>query len=150
MTTYHVRVIGSSYGGGCFVYPDDDVYADLGNKPHPNFSIIVTATGLACGGYSFKVVDGNSGATVYTSTSPAKNVHLEIIDNDTGQPATDRYDCINGACTKKNVYSTPGLYASLSACEVACGTGCSGKCISSADWAEIEGLSGQLKNGNCS
>lgn len=60
------------------------------------------------------------------------------------------YDCINGACTLSTTYNTPGLYQSLSACEVACGTGCSGKCISNADWSKIEGLSNQLKNKNCS
>lgn len=60
------------------------------------------------------------------------------------------YDCINGACTKKNIYNTPGLYPSLSDCEEACGTGCNGKCVSSSDWTQIENLSGQLKSRNCS
>jgi hypothetical protein len=60
------------------------------------------------------------------------------------------YDCINGACIKKSVYSTPGLYQSLSDCEIACGTGCSGKCLSNADWAQIKSLSNQLKTRNCS
>ena len=62
----------------------------------------------------------------------------------------DYYDCINGACTKKSVYNTPGLYQSLSECEVVCGTGCSGKCISNTDWTQIENLSGELKNRSCS
>ena len=150
--TYRVKVIGSSYGGGCFVYSEDDIYTDLGNKSHPNFSLVITATGLACGGYSFNVVDGNTGAIAYSSTSPAKNVHLSIVDNDTGNeyvPPTEKYDCINGACVKKTVYKTPGIYSSLSECETACGTGCSGKCISNSEWAQIEGLSNQLKNRNC-
>ncbi|MBN3926114.1 hypothetical protein [Nostoc sp. NMS4] len=154
MTTYRLKVIGSSYGGGCFAYPEDDVYADLGNKSHPNFSLVVIETGIACGGYSFKIVDNADGSTIYTSTSPAKNVHLSIVNNDTGgeytpPTPTDKYDCINGACIKKTVYSTPGIYQSLSECETACGTGCSGKCVSNADWAQIEGLSNQLKNRNC-
>ncbi|MDZ8070377.1 MAG: hypothetical protein RMY64_35665 [Nostoc sp. DedQUE08] len=62
---------------------------------------------------------------------------------------SEKYDCVNGACIKKSVYSTPGIYQSLSDCEVACGTGCSGQCISNSDWAQIEGLSSQLKNRNC-
>ncbi|WP_109010069.1 hypothetical protein [Nostoc commune] len=61
-----------------------------------------------------------------------------------------QYDCINGACTNKSTYNTPGLYQTLSDCETACGTGCSGKCISNSDWAQIENLSGQLKSRNCS
>lgn len=61
-----------------------------------------------------------------------------------------KYDCLNGACVKNSDHNTPGLYPTLSDCEIACGTGCSGKCISNADWAQIEGLSKQLKNKNCS
>jgi hypothetical protein len=68
------------------------------------------------------------------------------LPNDSDLP----HDCINGACIKKSVYGTPGLYKSLSECEIACGTGCSGKCISNDDWAQIEGLSNQLKSRNCS
>ena len=59
------------------------------------------------------------------------------------------HDCINGACLPKTTYGTPGIYRSLSECEVVCGTGCSGHCISNVDWAEIEDLSKQLKNRNC-
>ncbi|OYD93134.1 hypothetical protein CDG76_20795 [Nostoc sp. 'Peltigera membranacea cyanobiont' 210A] len=60
-----------------------------------------------------------------------------------------KYDCINGACIPKTTYNTPGIYQSLSECETACGTGCSGKCVSNSEWAQIEGLSNQLKNRNC-
>lgn len=121
--TYHLRVIGSSYGGGCYAYPEDDVYVDLGNKSHPNFSLVVVETGIACGGYSFKIVDNNTGSTIYTSTSPAKNVHLEIINNDTGQPPTSKYDCLNGQCVVQSQYSTPGVYSSLADCQVVCANG---------------------------
>jgi len=60
------------------------------------------------------------------------------------------YDCINGACIKKNIYSTPGLYGSLEDCQKACGTGCSGKCVGNSEWAQIEEYSGELKSKNCS
>lgn len=63
-------------------------------------------------------------------------------------PPTPKYDCLNGICVLSTQYNTPGIY-SLSECEQTCGTGCSGKCISNADWATIEGLAGQLKNKNC-
>ena len=65
-------------------------------------------------------------------------------------PENEKYDCINGACTKATKYSTPGLYPSISDCEIACGTGCSGKCIPNSEWTRIEDLSNQLKNRNCS
>lgn len=64
-------------------------------------------------------------------------------------PAAVIYDCINGACIDADTYGTPGIYASLEECEIACGTGCSGKCISNSDWAQIEGLINQLKQKNC-
>jgi hypothetical protein len=60
------------------------------------------------------------------------------------------YDCINGVCTPREAYNTPGIYATLSDCEVNCGPGCSGKCVSNAEWATVEGLAGQLKNKSCS
>lgn len=61
-----------------------------------------------------------------------------------------KYDCINGACLPKATYNTPGLYQSLEDCEVACGAGCSGKCISNSEWAQIEGLSDEVRSTNCS
>ncbi|MEH2038450.1 hypothetical protein [Nostoc sp.] len=61
-------------------------------------------------------------------------------------PTIDTYNCVNGAC----IPDASGIYNSLSECEVNCGTNrCSGKCLSNSDWAQIEGLSNQLKNRNC-
>jgi hypothetical protein len=71
-------------------------------------------------------------------------------DEDPPPPPNIAHDCINGSCIPQSTYNTPGIYQSLSDCEVACGTGCSGKCISNADWAQISGLASQLKNKNCS
>lgn len=65
-------------------------------------------------------------------------------------PPVIKYDCINSACVNKATYNTPGFYQSLSECETSCGTGCGGKCISNSEWAQIEGLSNQLRNRNCS
>ena len=64
-------------------------------------------------------------------------------------PVSIEYDCVNGACVKKTKFSTPGFYKSLSDCETACGTGCSGKCLSNADWNQIKGLANKLKSRNC-
>jgi len=73
-----------------------------------------------------------------------------ILSYDINVPPSIPHDCINGACTPKTTYNTPGLYVSLEECEVACGTGCSGICVSNSDWAKIEGLAGQVKNKVCS
>jgi hypothetical protein len=61
-----------------------------------------------------------------------------------------KYDCINGECVESSIYNTPGIYQSISDCEVNCGAGCSGKCLSNSDWAQIENLASQLKSKNCS
>ncbi|WP_414622046.1 hypothetical protein [Calothrix sp. CCY 0018] len=59
------------------------------------------------------------------------------------------YDCINGACVKKDKYGTPGIYQTIEECEVVCGEGCSGKCIANADWAKIQDFASKLKTKNC-
>lgn len=81
----------------------------------------------------------NVGSAFYSCSNPANQSTQE-------QP----YDCINGACFPASEYNTPGLYLSLAECEQACGIGCSGKCLSNNDWAQITGLAAQLKNKNCS
>lgn len=60
------------------------------------------------------------------------------------------YDCLNGICVEKKAYNTPGIFKSLSECETACGTGCSGQCIPNDEWNKIQSLANQLKNKNCS
>jgi hypothetical protein len=65
-------------------------------------------------------------------------------------PGFSRYDCLNGSCIPSGTYSTPGIYESLEECEVNCGgQGCSGKCLTNAEWAAIVGRSENLKNINC-
>lgn len=78
------------------------------------------------------------------------SISITIRSSSNSCPATPTgYDCINGTCIPKATFNTPGFYKNLSECETACGTGCSGKCISNAEWAQIESLSNQLKNRNC-
>lgn len=45
------------------------------------------------------------------------------------------HDCINGNCLPKSVYGTPGIFASLSACESGCAknSNCTGECIPSGE-----------------
>ncbi|MEH2193411.1 MAG: hypothetical protein V7K98_12340 [Nostoc sp.] len=77
------------------------------------------------------------------------NITSSVFTPDAGQADTSKYDCINGGCIKNSAYNTPGLYASLSDCELACGTGCSGQCISNSDWSQIEGLASQIRSKEC-
>jgi hypothetical protein len=82
------------------------------------------------------------------NSSTCHNLNWKRYENTC--PASTSYDCINGACISKVIYNTPGMYESLEVCETACGTGCSGKCISNSDWVQIEGLANKLKQKNCS
>lgn len=104
--------------------------------------IPVTIVGYGCPGLRL-YLDGVDQGFDYTYYPDA------YIVSTTCDPQ-EKYDCINGACTPSTTYDTPGIYSSLAECEVACGTGCSGKCLSNAEWAQIEGLASQLKNKNCS
>lgn len=93
--------------------------------------------------------DGNQGTlTLATYTPSSIVVTIYRSSNSCGIP-TATFDCINGACINASKYNTPGMYPSLSECENVCGAGCGGKCISNSEWAQIEGLSNQLKNRNC-
>lgn len=79
------------------------------------------------------------------STHTATNLRLVGCD-----PIEKKHDCLNGACVESKEYKTPGLYQSLEECETACGTGCSGKCLSNKEWNQIQDLARNLKNKNCS
>ena len=93
--------------------------------------------------------DGSAGVVELATYYPGY-LKPTISSSENSCPAlTLKYDCINGACIASTKYTTPGLYESLSECEVVCGTGCSGKCISNSDWAQIQDLSNQLKNKSC-
>ena len=84
---------------------------------------------------SISVVSADTPST-YGSCSGCENVVI-------------KYDCINAVCTQSSQYNTPGIYTSLSQCETACGTGCSGQCISNEEWSKINSLANQLLNKNC-
>lgn len=113
-----LTIEGTWYNGNCQVF--SGVYAGLGSVTHYNYEIQNTGSSI-CGGYSFKVVDLNSGSAIYFSTSSAQDVALRFD----GQPPlnSQKYDCINGTCIIKTQYNTPGLYNSLSDCQAVCANG---------------------------
>jgi hypothetical protein len=47
--------------------------------------------------------------------------------NNPNCPALEKYDCINGQCFESTVYSTPGQYETLEACQSECGQ-CENQC----------------------
>ena len=83
---------------------------------------------------------------------------------DSCKPST--YDCINGVCTVKTQYNTPGLYNSLSDCQAVCANGGScgdgkqcidptnfcppGKiCIDQGEFSSIEALISKIGSEVC-
>lgn len=113
------------------------------------------------GGLRFSSSGLQSYITLYYSSGSSQEILLEStsssqftitqlsLTGDCAPPPITYYDCINGACLPKTTYNTPGIYASLLACEEVCGTGCSGKCISNADWAAIEALAQKHLQQDC-
>ena len=84
----------------------------------------------------------------------------------TPTPDTNKYDCINGNCTKSTQYQTPGIYQSLNDCQAVCANGgaCgSGKqcvdpttfcppgqvCIDQGEFASIEALISKIGSEVC-
>ncbi|WP_309740075.1 hypothetical protein [Chamaesiphon sp. OTE_20_metabat_361] len=61
------------------------------------------------------------------------------------------YDCINGNCLPKTTYSTPGKYASLTACQSGCAkdSNCSGECVSAAEIAALQQAASLVRNKLC-
>ena len=99
--------------------------------------------------YPVKIVLDENGNTIQLNGNNVMFFPSSVTASNCSNTSTP-YDCINGACRPATQFNTPGLYTSLSECEVACGTGCSGKCISNKDWLTIQSLASHLKHKNCS
>ncbi|MEH2307003.1 hypothetical protein [Nostoc sp.] len=142
---FKIFIEGTALGGGCVTLPNYKTLVGTTTDPSNVTSSIESVGYCRPGDFRLNVYVngafiGNDGGTLWL------DAHLTFEDD---SPPL-KYDCVNGACVGYTMYNTPGIYPTLSACEQACGTGCSGKCVSNSDWAQIEGLSGQLKNRNCS
>lgn len=138
-----LTIQGTWYGGGCSEY--NGVYADLGTVPDDKYIIENTGEWL-CGGFRFVVRRTDSGDIIYTATSPAKEVALYFD----GNPATVRYDCINGLCEPSNNHGTEGLYASKENCELVCGLNPKGLiCMSPEEYGTILQKLKEIENQAC-
>ncbi|MEH2136848.1 hypothetical protein [Nostoc sp.] len=109
-------------------------------------ALFLDGSRLGGGGFVYRNGSQSASAVNDATPTPGYNTYGEC---NACKVVIVLYDCINGACTPSTTYKTPGLYSDMNACELACGTGCSGKCISNSDWAQIEGLASQLKNHEC-
>jgi hypothetical protein len=61
------------------------------------------------------------------------------------------YDCINGGCLPKTTYNTPGVFASLAACQSGCAknSNCKGECVSADELAALQQAAANLKARYC-
>ncbi|MEH2377325.1 MAG: hypothetical protein V7K27_00205 [Nostoc sp.] len=132
-TTVHGAGLNTN---GCGKLPNEGDYTFSGLATFQDSSYF----GCPCKRFFLDGVDQGNGYIFYPDAYVVSTTCVVVVP---------KYDCINGACTLATIHNTNGLYASLSDCEVACGTGCSGKCVSNADWAQIESLSNQIMNRNC-
>lgn len=50
------------------------------------------------------------------------------------------YDCLNGGCIPKTIYSTPGVYANLADCQAGCAknSNCTGECVSQEQMIQLQ------------
>jgi hypothetical protein len=79
-------------------------------------------------------------------------VSLRLVE--AGNPnldPTNPYDCVNGGCVPKITYNTPGVYASLAACESGCAknSNCTGECISAEELAALQQAADNLRSRYC-
>lgn len=61
------------------------------------------------------------------------------------------HDCVNGNCLPRTVYKTPGLFASLAACQSGCAknSNCTGECVDPAEIAALNQAISKLKSKIC-
>lgn len=85
----------------------------------------------------------------------ARPVSPVLDESNPNCPAVKYYDCINGQCTEKTQYNTPGLYQSLEECQVNCGTTNNNECppgyvcLTTSEFSEISSLASQIKGAVC-
>jgi hypothetical protein len=68
-----------------------------------------------------------------------------------GITPNQQHDCLNGGCIPKTTYNTPGVYASLAACQSGCAknSDCTGECVSTAEIAALAQAASNLQAKNC-
>jgi hypothetical protein len=88
-------------------------------------------------------VDG--GEWIYAPT----NFYLELVES--AIDGNVACDCLNGGCIPKTTYNTPGVYASLAACQSGCAknSNCTGECISTGELAALQQAANNLQTKFC-
>jgi hypothetical protein len=110
-------------------------------------------SGGSCGGGYFYSV--SNGYDASNASEKSGSVTLVACVNCSGccsdPDATSRYDCVNSGCVPQVIYSTPGKYATLAACESGCAkdSPCTGECVPAAEIAALQQAANNLQSRNC-
>lgn len=115
------------------------------SKPIITFA---SSQNCGCSTYNFSV-DSTNLAVISNPSAWYHSIGSPVYVPGPGE-GEERYDCVNGSCVSAELYNSPGIYESLSACEQNCGPGCGGVCISSSHWTKISSLAAMVKNKDCS
>ena len=78
---------------------------------------------------------------------------VNVSPSDCEQISPDqKYDCVNGGCVPKTTYNTPGVFASLAACQSGCATNsnCLGECVEATELAALQQAANALQSKFCS
>jgi hypothetical protein len=89
----------------------------------------------------------NEGYCAYTYETILSSTSSNCQGISNAQP----YDCINGGCIPKTTYNTPGVFASLAACESGCAknSNCTGECVSTDEIAALQQAASALQARLC-
>jgi hypothetical protein len=68
-----------------------------------------------------------------------------------GPDSASAYDCINGGCVPKATYNTPGVFASLAACQSGCAknSNCTGECVPAEEIAALQQAANNIRAKFC-
>jgi hypothetical protein len=134
------------------VYFQGDVYPNYSRKvldwtAGQTIPAITYSHAGQVGLYDYYIDDGRGGS----SGSGWNSAPSYFLVGCGGVNPQEPYDCINGGCVPKTTYNTPGVFASLAACESGCAkdSNCTGECVSAAELAALQQAANNLKSRLC-
>jgi hypothetical protein len=114
---------------------------------------LVVVGGGVCGGVILVDAEGRSAANPAYYSAISQAVEQVSCSNCSGccQNPDVVCDCVNGGCVPATTYNTPGVYASLAACQSGCAQNspCTGECVDPAEIAALNQAISSLRPRIC-
>ena len=132
------------YGGNCATGTSNN---QLYNLTYPGICTVAQTPGCAGGLVSPRYPDG----TIYSAHYFSSVISLTYEGCDNSPPPDQPYDCLNGGCVPKTTYNTPGVFATLAACQSGCAknSDCVGECVSTGELAALQQAANNLQTKFC-